>query len=113
MHRVDLHNGLKDLALDDIPGLSPAILHVASEVVDLDCETGTITLANGSTFKKDMIVVADGIHVWKSPPFFFRGSIADIEMIPSLDLFEMLLDTTSQQQQLVTRHFAFWYLRRN
>lgn len=71
MHRVDLHSGLKDLALDGAPGLNPAKLYVASEVVDIDCETGITTLANGSTFKKDLIVVADGVHVWKILPVSF------------------------------------------
>jgi salicylate hydroxylase len=63
LHRVDLHNGLKGLALDAGPGLRPAKINLSSEVVDLDCETGIITLANGSTHKEDVIVVADGVHV--------------------------------------------------
>ncbi|KAH8803320.1 putative salicylate hydroxylase [Xylogone sp. PMI_703] len=64
LHRVDLHEELKRLALNpDVErGLKSAKLHVASEVVDVDCVTGIVTLANGSTFQKDLIIVADGVH---------------------------------------------------
>jgi salicylate hydroxylase len=62
LHRVDLHNGMKELALEG-NGTNVAKLNLSSEVVDLDCESGTLTLANGEKFQKDLIVVADGVHV--------------------------------------------------
>ena len=63
LHRVDLHNGLKALALETKPRLQAAKLSLSSEVVDVNCETGTITLATGKTSKYDVVVVADGVHV--------------------------------------------------
>jgi 2-polyprenyl-6-methoxyphenol hydroxylase-like FAD-dependent oxidoreductase len=62
-HRVDAHNSLKELANDpELPG-KPAVIRLASQVVDLDCETGVLTLKDGTTIPKDLIVVADGQHV--------------------------------------------------
>lgn len=63
-HRVDLHRGLMDLAFD--PNKSEnkaAVLRLQSQVVDVDCEDGIITLENGEKIKKDLIVGADGLRV--------------------------------------------------
>src|SRR5205085_9999150 len=62
-HRVDLHNELKRLATEPTCGAQAAKINLSSEVVDVDCEAGTLTLANGSTHQKDLIVAADGVHV--------------------------------------------------
>lgn len=62
-HRISLHKELQYLATSDDPALpgEPAKLHLASKVVDVDGEKGTITLADGSTFQGDIIVGGDGI----------------------------------------------------
>lgn len=79
-HRVDLHNGLKDLATttQDREGgggsgssnsnsselLSsgpPAVIRLGQAVVDIDCEAGVLVLADGTRVTKDLLVVADGI----------------------------------------------------
>ena len=66
-HRVDAHHSLKELATDPtLPG-KPATIRLASQVVDVDCESGILTLKDGTTFQKDLIVVADGQHVRASP----------------------------------------------
>ena len=57
-HRVDLHSGLKDLAQS-----CGAVIHVKSEVQHIDHEAGILTLKGGAQHRKDLIVVADGIHV--------------------------------------------------
>ena len=62
-HRVDLHSELKRLATEPTCCAQPAKINLSSEVVDVDCEAGTLTLANGSTHQKDLIVAADGVHV--------------------------------------------------
>lgn len=74
-HRVDAHNSLKELATDpELPG-KPAVIKLASQVVDLDCDSGVLTLKDGTTVQKDLVVVADGQHVRASvhaehlPPF--------------------------------------------
>jgi 2-polyprenyl-6-methoxyphenol hydroxylase-like FAD-dependent oxidoreductase len=41
----------------------PAKLHLSSEVIGVDCESGTLTLADGSMHQKDLIIAADGVHV--------------------------------------------------
>ncbi|KAF9768372.1 hypothetical protein IL306_014341 [Fusarium sp. DS 682] len=64
-HRVDLHTALKDMALSSDasgPG-KPVVIHNGHSVTSLDCESGTIVLDNGETFKKDLVVVADGVRV--------------------------------------------------
>ncbi|MCJ1472621.1 hypothetical protein MMC13_001270 [Lambiella insularis] len=62
LHRVDFHNELKRLALNPLDGWSSAQLHVNSPVVDVDCEEGLLTFADGSTVRKDLIIGADGVH---------------------------------------------------
>ena len=64
-HRVDLHNELKRLALDTGGDAPPTRVRLSAEVVDVDCETGTLKLADGSVHQKDLIVGADGVHVRK------------------------------------------------
>ncbi len=61
-HRADLHTGLRDLV--DYSSSGPeAKIELASEVVKVDCEKGSLTLADGTTVEKDLLVIADGAHV--------------------------------------------------
>lgn len=62
-HRVDFHRGLRELATGSgsLHG-PPAIISLASEVVELDCEAGLLFTSDGTKFEKDLIVVADGSH---------------------------------------------------
>lgn len=62
-HRVDLHNGLRELTLETRQGHPQTQLRLSSEVVDIDCENGILTLKDGSQITKDLLVVADGVHV--------------------------------------------------
>jgi salicylate hydroxylase len=63
-HRVDLHKGLLDLAVerDECKGL-PAVIRLGCQVQGVDFSEGNIVFANGKSIKKDLIVVADGAHV--------------------------------------------------
>jgi salicylate hydroxylase len=63
MHRVDLHNELRRVTLQPDDCSKAAKLHLNKEVVAVDCESGMLTFADGSKVQKDLIVVADGIHV--------------------------------------------------
>lgn len=67
-HRVDLHKGLLDLAVEpgDERGL-PANVRLSCEVKEVDFENGKIVLGDGSCIEKDLIVVADGAHASKIP----------------------------------------------
>jgi salicylate hydroxylase len=61
-HRVDLHNAIRDAALDPSgPGPVPSLLGSA-RVVDVDCEAGKVTLQDGRELTADVVVGADGIH---------------------------------------------------
>ncbi|KAJ4326782.1 hypothetical protein N0V84_002801 [Fusarium piperis] len=62
VHRVALHDQLKQAATgEDGPGL-PAILHKSSEVVHVSPERGKITLVDGTIIAADLIIGADGVH---------------------------------------------------
>ena len=58
-HRADLHNGLRELVEKQSP---PPKINLATPVSDLDVSSGSITLANGTTVQKDLVVIADGSH---------------------------------------------------
>lgn len=62
VHRVNLHEQLKKLATGEGEG-TPAKLHTASKVVEIDPEKGTLTLENGETSTADVIIGADGVYV--------------------------------------------------
>lgn len=58
-HRVDLHNGLRELAREH----DVASIRLASEVCRIDCDAGSLTLADGTHVQKDLIVLANGDKV--------------------------------------------------
>lgn len=62
VHRVDLHNELLRLALDENAGVGkPAILQLGAPVVSATTD-GWIELKDGSRHNADLIVGADGLH---------------------------------------------------
>lgn len=63
VHRVDLHSELKRLAQNPGDGFRGADLRLSCEVTNVECESGRITLKDGSSMQKDLIIAADGIHV--------------------------------------------------
>ena len=58
-HRADLHSTLHDLLETQSP--KPTI-HLSSAVASIEVQSGAITLADGRTLHKDLIVIADGVH---------------------------------------------------
>ncbi|QIX01097.1 hypothetical protein AMS68_006614 [Peltaster fructicola] len=61
-HRGDLHAELKRQAVEQTTSKRhPARLQLRTHVDDVDLD-GTIRLANRSTIKKDLVVIANGIH---------------------------------------------------
>ncbi|KAJ4265324.1 hypothetical protein NW762_004609 [Fusarium torreyae] len=46
---------------DGFPG-PPVVIRNGQSVAKLDCVSGTVVLKDGKTFKKDLIVVADGVR---------------------------------------------------
>lgn len=63
-HRQDLHDALKRCATADLgPDRGPsALIKTSATAMSCDCDTGIVTLADGSVIQSDLIVAADGIH---------------------------------------------------
>ncbi|GME65919.1 Monooxygenase FAD-binding protein [Neofusicoccum parvum] len=62
VHRIDLHNALKQKATTEDGAGLPVKLHTGCAVTNVDCATATITLANGTTATGDLVIAADGVH---------------------------------------------------
>lgn len=62
VHRVDLHNALKELATSSDGKGPPAILHLRSRVRSVDIDAPELMLEDGSRHSGDLILGADGIH---------------------------------------------------
>ncbi|KAJ7018247.1 FAD/NAD(P)-binding domain-containing protein [Mycena alexandri] len=63
VHRVDLHNELRRLALE-VQGDSPPVsLYLNHRVVSCDTDACTVTLEGGAVRTADLIIGADGIRV--------------------------------------------------
>ncbi len=58
VHRVDLHSELKQLAQD--LGVD---IQLATEIINVNVDTGELCSASGQIYQKDLIVAADGVHV--------------------------------------------------
>lgn len=61
-HRVDMHSELRRLAESKSGEGEPVKLCLETDVVALDCDLGTIVSRNGSPVRKDLIVLASGVH---------------------------------------------------
>jgi salicylate hydroxylase len=63
LHRVDLHNELKDMVINKgAANGNVAKLHLSTSVSNVE-KDGTIEFADGNKTKRDVVVVADGIRV--------------------------------------------------
>lgn len=63
VHRVRLHDKLKQVATGAEGQGRPAELHLSSKVVEVDTESATITLERGDKIQVDLILGADGVYV--------------------------------------------------
>ena len=62
IHRADLHDALKQLAVDkEGEGPVPELL-LGCRIQDLDTLAGTVSLEDKSVFRGDVIIGADGVH---------------------------------------------------
>ncbi|KAI0974292.1 hypothetical protein F4678DRAFT_486179 [Xylaria arbuscula] len=62
VHRVELHNKLKETATSKAePGI-PAVIRNASKVVDVDVDAGVVTLEDGTAVTADIVIGADGVY---------------------------------------------------
>ncbi|KAJ7149950.1 FAD/NAD(P)-binding domain-containing protein [Mycena filopes] len=79
VHRVDLHNELRRLALDVYLDGPPVLLHLNHRVISCDIDACSVTLEDGTTHTADLIIGADGIRSTIRP--FVLGE--DIPIPPS------------------------------
>ena len=62
IHRADLHDALKKLAMDEELGGPLPELNLGCRIQDVDVAKATVTLEDGRRFKGDLIIGADGAH---------------------------------------------------
>jgi salicylate hydroxylase len=56
-HRVDLHNGLQDMVLNEY-GVK---IRLGTRIKEVACDSGNLTLVDGTVITKDLLIIADGI----------------------------------------------------
>ena len=61
--RVAIHNSLKSAAISPHGNGPPVKLHTSSRVIDVDVQSCTLILENGSQVSGDCIIGADGVKV--------------------------------------------------
>lgn len=61
--RVAIHNSLKSAAISPDGGGPPVNIYTSSRVVDVDVQSCTVFLENGSQVSGDCIIGADGVKV--------------------------------------------------
>ncbi|CAI4214082.1 unnamed protein product [Parascedosporium putredinis] len=112
-HRVGLHNALKQAATGKEGKGTPAVLKTSSQVVDVDVETATITLADGTKVTGDVVLGADGVSsatrkaiVGESHKPFGSGKSAFRFLIPH----ETLLSNPNTKKFTETQgYMSMWY----
>lgn len=63
VHRVALHDKLKQVATaEDGPGITPT-LKTSSKVLSVDPEAGRVVFEDGSSVEADVVIGADGLYV--------------------------------------------------
>ncbi|OAL38951.1 hypothetical protein AYO20_01702 [Fonsecaea nubica] len=87
-HRVDMHRRLKEQAEE-----AGAIIRLGQQVMDVDPETGVISLKDGTRVQKDLVIIADGQHdrmnakiTGKEVPMKRSGQTAYRCLIPMKDI---------------------------
>lgn len=97
VHRVGLHHELLRLATDGDGTEGPKVkLLLKSRVIEANAEEGTVTLADGSVKRADLIVAADGVNSVlrgavlgdKTPESLPTGMSAFRFMIPNKDFVD-------------------------
>lgn len=63
VHRVKLHDRLKQVAAGKEGKGTPAELHLSSKVVEVDPENASFVLETGEKVQADVVLGADGIYV--------------------------------------------------
>ncbi|KAH7384933.1 hypothetical protein BKA64DRAFT_646370 [Cadophora sp. MPI-SDFR-AT-0126] len=92
-HRVDLHDGLKKLALRD-DGKGTVEIRLSAKIVRVDVENAEIELEDGRVWRGDLLIGADGIHSCvRKAALESSGETEEIEDL-GWDISRWLLDRT-------------------
>jgi len=100
-HRVDLHNALRELALgDDVKG--PRVeLKLGVRIMRVDVESAEIEISDGSLWRGDLLIGADGIHSYvRRAALKLDLETGEEEGIEDggWDIFRWLLDTKVMEE---------------
>lgn len=94
-HRVDMHRQLRVMAEDPMLENKPSVIRLGCQVVDVDPEQGILTLKDGTTVQKDLVIIADGQHdilnqkiTGVDTPMQRSGQTAFRCLIPMKDILE-------------------------
>ena len=81
-------------------------LHLSSKVLGADVEQGTIELADGSVYKADLIIAADGLHSVLKPV------VLGTENVPTgktgMSAFRFLIPTSVLQEDAELAKMLEW-----
>lgn len=102
VHRVDLHNELLRLAVEEDGATT---LRLGASVKSVQAEAGIVELEDGSTHQADLVVAADGIHsVTRS--MFTGGRVASVDS--GMSAFRFLLPTETMRREPGLSEFLDW-----
>ena len=99
VHRVRLHDKLKQIATGPEGPGKPAKLYLSSKVAAVDTDNATITLEKGDIIQADLVLGADGIYV---SLLSLPSGLAEYKY--SLRQENMLLDIQSSYSDLGKLH---------
>ncbi|KAK4986152.1 hypothetical protein LTR50_005524 [Elasticomyces elasticus] len=103
VHRVHLHNALKEMATCTSGVGKPAQLNLKSRITKVDSQNATVTLESGQVFSGDVVVGADGVHS-KTRESIVHG---DIKPYPSgKSAYRFLIPKEKLQSDPATREYV-------
>jgi salicylate hydroxylase len=70
--RVELHDLLRREAVNPIREGVPVTINLGCKITDVDTEEGIIVLEDGRSIQKNLVVIADGVHV---RPLFLQSRL--------------------------------------
>ncbi|KAF8856362.1 FAD/NAD(P)-binding domain-containing protein [Acephala macrosclerotiorum] len=101
-HRVDLRDELKRMLSDPKALGTSAILHANSRVISYNAKEGSVTRSDGTTYKADLVIAADGVHSQATEVVFGAKNQA---LTTNQAAFRFLIPTSALAEDPETAHF--------